>query len=479
MTTYTNPFTGQTVSPSQVSYEALTISADTPLEWPINGNDNITSANIIDVTATLGSAVFTGTISGVTLTVTSVTSGVIAVGQVITGTNIATGTTITALGSGSGSTGTYTISTSQTISTAQTITVSALKLEMPPATQVSPGQAILVRNVGSYAFTVTDTSGNTITSVSSGIAYYIWLTNNSTVNGTWTEVQFGAGTSSANAAQLAGYGLEAIGTSLNTTTPLINYYSNTTLSATAQSQLSVWQGGAGTITLPLSSSVGANWFTVLKNNGTGVLTIQVSGSDQIDASVTSFQLQLQESLVLVSNGTSGYSSWGYGQSATFAFTQEQINLTGSGATYTLTATQAAYILQNYLGTLSQNTKIVVPPTVQLYVVTNNTTGAYTLTFSTNISGGATVTVANNGTTVAMVCDGTNLYVVSTPTNSAPNTTLSPGSAASPPLNFVGNLSTGIYLPNSGQFGITVNGTEEAYFSSSGLTVFNGISGGGF
>ena len=108
MTTYTNPFTGQTVSPSQVSYESLTISANTPLSWPINGNNTVVSANIIDVTATIGGAVFRGTISGVTLTVTSVTSGTIAVGQVITGTNIASGTTITALGSGSGSTGTYT-----------------------------------------------------------------------------------------------------------------------------------------------------------------------------------------------------------------------------------------------------------------------------------------------------------------------------------------------------------------------------------
>ena len=137
MTTYISPFTGQTISPSQVSYESLTISANTPLEWPINGNDAVTSANIIDVTATIGAASFRGTISGTTLTVTSVTSGVVQVGQTIIGTNIAAGTTITALGSGSGSTGTYIISISQTIGTAEAITASALLLELPPATQVS------------------------------------------------------------------------------------------------------------------------------------------------------------------------------------------------------------------------------------------------------------------------------------------------------------------------------------------------------
>jgi len=478
MTTYTSPFTGQTISPSQVSYESLTISANTPLSWPINGNNTVVSANIIDVTATIGGAVFRGTISGVTLTVTSVTSGTIAVGQVITGTNIASGTTITALGSGSGGTGTYTISISQTIGTAETITANALLLELPPATQVSTGQAIIVRNVGSNSFTVADTSGNTIVSVASGIAYYIWLTNNSTVNGTWTEVQLGAGTSSANASQLAGYGLEALGATLNTITPITSYYSSSTLSANAQSQLSVWRGGAGTITLPAASVVGMNWFTIIKNNGTGILTVQTSGTDTIDVTNTSVQLQIGESFALVSDGSTGFSSWGYGQSTLFNFTQEQISVTGAGATITLTSSQASYTLQEYSGVLSQNTNVVVPSTVQFYVITNNTTGSYTLTFKTSVGGGATTTIPN-GSTVAMVCDGTNVYAVSTVSNNVTSLTLSVGSSTNPSLNFVGNLTTGLYLPNSNQVGITINGSEQAYFSSTGLTVLSGISGGSF
>jgi len=412
------------------------------------------------------------------LTVTSVTSGTIAVGQVITGTNIASGTTITALGSGSGGTGTYTISISQTIGTAETITANALLLELPPATQVSTGQAIIVRNVGSNSFTVADTSGNTIVSVASGIAYYIWLTDNSTVNGTWTEVQLGAGTSSANASQLAGYGLEALGATLNTITPITSYYSSSTLSANAQSQLSVWRGGAGTITLPAASVVGMNWFTIIKNNGTGILMVQTSGTDTIDVTNTSVQLQIGESFALVSDGSTGFSSWGYGQSTLFNFTQEQISVTGAGATITLTSTQASYTLQEYSGVLSQNTNVVVPSTVQFYVITNNTTGSYTLTFKTSVGGGATTTIPN-GSTVAMVCDGTNVYAVSTVSNNVTSLTLSVGSSTNPSLNFVGNLTTGLYLPNSNQVGITINGSEQAYFSSTGLTVFGGISGGTF
>ena len=60
-------------------------------------------------------SVFTGSISGTTMTVTAVTSGAIHVGQLLTGTGVANGTTISAYGNDTfGSTGTYTVSFSQT-----------------------------------------------------------------------------------------------------------------------------------------------------------------------------------------------------------------------------------------------------------------------------------------------------------------------------------------------------------------------------
>jgi hypothetical protein len=72
------------------------------------GNGNIVAS---------ATAVFTGSISGTTLTVTAVSSGTIAVGMCLmhaTSNTISVGTTITALGTGSGGTGTYTVSVSQT-----------------------------------------------------------------------------------------------------------------------------------------------------------------------------------------------------------------------------------------------------------------------------------------------------------------------------------------------------------------------------
>ena len=65
--------------------------------------------------STPASAVFTGSISGTTLTVTAITSGSIATGQALFGLDISQATVITALGTGTGGVGTYTINISQTV----------------------------------------------------------------------------------------------------------------------------------------------------------------------------------------------------------------------------------------------------------------------------------------------------------------------------------------------------------------------------
>ena len=106
------------------------------------------------------SAVFTGTISGTTLTVTSITNGAITVGQSLFGINVAAETVITALGSGSGGIGTYTINLSQTISTAElmnsapvgavitgTISGTTLSVTAVSSGTLYPGQTITGNNV--------------------------------------------------------------------------------------------------------------------------------------------------------------------------------------------------------------------------------------------------------------------------------------------------------------------------------------------
>jgi len=404
MTTYINPFTGQTVSPSSVSYESLALTANTELQWPINGNDNTPASSIIDVTAT-----------------------------------------------------------------------AAWLLKLPPATQVSTGQSLIIRNVGAQSFTVTDNGGNTIVSIASGIADFIFLTDNTTVNGIWASVVFGAGTSSANAGALAGYGLTAIGLTLNQAYNVTNYYSNATLNSVNRAQFNVWAGGVGTFNIPSASSLGNNWFTIIRNAGTGVLTLTPSGIDTIDGNVN-MQLQMTESVVIVSNGSSGFNTYAYGRSNSFAFTQLAQVVTGG--TLTLSSAQGSNIIQEYTGILTSNQIVVLPSTVQLYSLQNSTTGAYSVTFQT--SGiGSTVTVGQ-GQTAFVVCDGTNVYSTTSNTSSSfTSATLAPGSVGAPSLNFQGNTTTGLYLPASNQIGFAINGTVGMTLSSTGLVVTNGISGGTF
>lgn len=66
----------------------------------------------------LAAAVFTASFSGTVMTVTVLTSGVIAVGQTIVGQGVPVGTVITSLGSGAGGTGTYNLSNSFTLGSA-------------------------------------------------------------------------------------------------------------------------------------------------------------------------------------------------------------------------------------------------------------------------------------------------------------------------------------------------------------------------
>jgi len=81
--------------------------------------DSIGSGYTTSPTLTLrrpANAVGTAAIASTTLTVSSVDSGVYAVGQILSGSSVTPGTTITALGTGTGGVGTYTVSPSGTTS---------------------------------------------------------------------------------------------------------------------------------------------------------------------------------------------------------------------------------------------------------------------------------------------------------------------------------------------------------------------------
>lgn len=104
-----NQLDGFPGSPGYVSYGNIA-------RWTSMLRSNSGSTlDFAEIGAALNPGVFTGSISGTTLTVTAITSGNVSNGATLNGSGVTAGTTITALGTGIGGTGTYTVSASQTV----------------------------------------------------------------------------------------------------------------------------------------------------------------------------------------------------------------------------------------------------------------------------------------------------------------------------------------------------------------------------
>jgi hypothetical protein len=360
------------------------------------------------------------------------------------------------------------------VSTAST----ANELWMPPANQASVGQDALIRNVGAVSVTVKDYTGvNTIVTVAAGQAQYIYIVTNATTAGTWGIIAFGTGTSSADAATLAGYGLVASGLTLNQSSPVTTFSSSYSAVAADRAALYAWTGGAGTLTLPLASVVGNNWFMQVRNAGTGLLTVACSGSDVFNSSAT-VGLQPSDSCLIASSGVAFYSV-GLGKSTQFNFSQ--LVKTVATGSYTLTSSEASNVIQKYVssGDLTGNVTIIVPPTIQVYYIQNATTGgasSYTVTISTGSGSTATISAGQQAT---LICDSVNLVNANTVLAGSTAISLINGSVGAPSLNFASETSTGIYRAGSGEFDIAILGVKQFALLATGAVIPSGLSGGSF
>jgi hypothetical protein len=273
-----------------------------------------------------------------------------------------------------------------------TPTAGSKQLWLPPANEVSNGQTILFNNPGAYSYTVHDSTGTQLLSSAAGTTYQIYLTDNSTAAGTWRTFQYGAAVSAANAASLAGTGIIALGSLLSQSMPALVYISDYAILVPDRANTFVWTGGVGIFTLPLASLAGNNWFVQVKNAGTGTLTIATVGSNTIDLAST-LVLQPLDSAIVLTDGTNYY-SLGFGQAAIFSFDYISINVAGTG-NYTLSGSELNRVSYNFTGALIGNRNIIVPNTIQQYWVTNNTTGAFTLTVKTAALSGVAVNASSS------------------------------------------------------------------------------------
>lgn len=301
-------------------------------------------------------------------------------------------------------------SNTNVVSSIMDVTPSAgsFTIRMPDASQASVGETALFFNPGAFTFIVADNSGNTLASIAAGQSWQLYLTSNTTVNGSWRALAYGVGSSAINAASLAGLGIKAIGATLNQSIVVDGLSSNFSIGNSDRSKMFLWTGGAGTLTLPAASTVGNDWFCQIRNGGTGAITIQGPGGETIDNGA-SLIMNPGASAFFVCDGTEFY-TLGLGQPAEFTFDYVSISLTGQPSPYALSGLELNRIAYRFSGTLGANMQIVVPTTVQQYWVDNNTSGAYTFTVKTAAGTGVSIT---QGGRQILYCDGTNVIAADT------------------------------------------------------------------
>lgn len=291
-----------------------------------------------------------------------------------------------------------------------------LSLIMPDATKGSNGADSLIRNLGASSITVKTSTGVTIATVASGQGWLVFLRDNTTASGTWGAVQYGAGTSSADAASLAGLGLVAISTTLNQSCPVSTKNSNYTITSNDRAALIASTGGSITFSFSTAASLGNNWFVMVRNDGSGALTLDPSGSELIDGSTT-ITLNQTESCMVVSDGTQ-FRTIGRGRSV--LSTVSAINISGGGGagTQTLTTTEIAAQVQQFNGTLTGSRAYEYGTAPGYWFVYNNLTlGGFTATWRVNAAdAGVTSASLAAGSRSILVSNGTNMFVALTTTS---------------------------------------------------------------
>ena len=339
---------------------------------------------------------------------------------------------------------------------------------LPDAKKSGTGNTILFNNRGSHTFTVKNAGGTQVGTIASGQLWQVYLTDNSTVDGTWVLLQYGATTSTANASSLAGTGIVAVGTLLSQSVPVSTINTSYTSGVDDRAKMFNFTGAQATFTLPDPTVGGDNWFLYLRNSGSGAITATPPGSTTIDGAGT-LAFQPGESAIIATDGTNFFTI-GFGQSATFAFDYTVIDIAGTGDKV-LTGTELNRVAYRFTGALTGARNIIVPATVQQYWIDNRTTGSHVLTVKVAGQTGEIITQGSRG---IYYCDGSDVLDADTSTVAFPITILQGGTeattAAQARIN-LGGGSTGISLFQST--------TQPDAWAAMGVALSGVVNGGVF
>lgn len=327
-------------------------------------------------------------------------------------------------------------------------TTAGLSISLPPANQISVGTDILFRNRGSNDFVVQDYTGGNDVTIVAGAARYFYLVDNTTEAGVYRNFTYGAGTSIADAASLVGSGLTTMAGRLETSTDVVEVSVAPSLDENSRALAYVWTSGAGTFNLPDPATIQPGWFIMVRNNGTGALTVTPFAGSTIDGLSSSTFYPADAAIIVYDSDTDNFFTVGLARQSSVVYTSATYdvdNIPGS----TLSLLTYAPTIQTYVafsGTRTTNLDVELPAITQIYVISNITgQSGYDVTF--HISGSPQPPVSfSDGVTAILLSDGTNLSILSqglTGVYLASN-----GTVTSPSFSFTNDTSTGLYLFNT-------------------------------
>ena len=314
-------------------------------------------------------------------------------------------------------------------------TAASVNIRMPDARNTSTGNKTTINNVGANDFDVLDSTGGPIQTIMPGLQWVLVLTDNSTEAGTWSTFQLGATVSQASAAALAGAGIKSITNTLNQKIDSdIEALSPITVVEGDRAKCLIWTGGAGQADLPDPGVVLDDWFFMIRNSGTGTLTV-VPPSGTIDNS-PEITIEPNGSTFIFTDGTDFFTV-GFTQSSVIGFDFVSLPVPGSGD-FVLSGANVDRISYRFTGALTGNRRIVVPNTTQQYWCENQTSGAFQLTISTPAQ--VSPPELEQGQTAIFSCDAVNVInAVNATSISLPLSVVQGGTGANNPTDARNNL----------------------------------------
>jgi hypothetical protein len=330
---------------------------------------------------------------------------------------------------------------------------------IPDATQVSVGMNFFINNTGAANIIINDIDENQIAAIVPGDTYAFYLTDNSTPQGTWLTFEFGANVSTANASALAGEGLLAIGTTLNTTTNIISTGTlGTVITEQNRADLFVWTGGGGNaFVFPETGTVGNGFYFSISNQGQGSITLTAPDALIDGGNVTALDPQI--SCYFITNGTNWYTI-GRGQPTYFSYFVGNIAVS-AGDKY-LTENEANKSILNFTGALTADVTVFFPQIAYSWYISNLTTENFKLYVVMTGSASSPIEIPQSE---RMIFYSDNVNIYSTPTIILPEAgfIFPDGTAENPSITFVGDNQTGAFL-NGQNMAITQNGNLVCDFS---------------